>query len=309
MIYGHGLMGSANQVASGSIRKTAIATCVVAVGTNWRGMSDLDLANVAQALNDLNRGREIFEVLVQGIINFIALEHIARGPMATGLFVDNDSKSLVDPSKVFYYGLSQGHIFGSTFLAYDPFVSRGVVGVGGANYSMMLERSADWPSYRIILEGAYNDPLDIALMIHFMQLGWDLTDPVGSANDLLTGKIPNTPKKQILIQMAMEDDEVPNIATEFQARTMGIPLLLPSVKTEIYGITEKEGPLENGLVIFDGGQPPTPLSNETPSESGAHYATRNEAAALRQIHHFFTNGEIINTCSESGCMCQSGGCD
>ena len=31
---------------------------------------------------------------------------------------------------------------------------------GGANYSMLLDRSADWPTYRSTLNGSYPDDLD-----------------------------------------------------------------------------------------------------------------------------------------------------
>src|SRR5690606_38614097 len=125
-----------------------------------------------------------------------------RGPMAQQLFVDETDQSLVDPDDIVYYGLSQGHIFGSTIMSYDPNILRGVVGVGGINYSMMLERSVDWPTYKTILIGAYPEPHKVALMISLMQMAWDLTDPVQTANDLLAGEPLGVPAKQLLIHMA-----------------------------------------------------------------------------------------------------------
>jgi hypothetical protein len=155
LIYGHGLLGDSGQVASAGVRDAAGELCMVAVGTDMRGMSESDLQNVALTLNDLNKGGLIFGGLIQGVINHIALVEAARGPMANTLFVDGDGDSIADPSRVYYYGISQGGIFGATHCAWNPAIGRCVLQVGGINYSMMLERSLDWPIHRTVLIGAY----------------------------------------------------------------------------------------------------------------------------------------------------------
>ena len=310
IVYGHGLFGSDSEVSAGATRKAAAAVCAVMVGTDWRGMSSRDIGGVARALNNLNFGDEIFEVLVQGIINFIGLEHIARGPMAEQLWVNEQNESLVDPTKVYYYGLSQGGIFGTTFMAYDPFIERGVVGVGAINYSLMLERSSNWPTYRLIMAGAYQDKLDVAILIGVMQMMWDATDPVGTAHVMLEpGAIPGTPDKQLVMQISVADNQVPNVASEYQARTMGIPILGPAVYAP-YEVPEVTGPLTgSALVIFDGGLPAMPLTNTPPQDLGAHTMPRNQPAAWRQMAQFYTSGEIMNSCGETACWCSDGACD
>ncbi len=309
MLYGHGLLGTGSQAASGSIRRTAAELCRVVIGTDMRGMAEGDLTAVARALNNFNHGREIFETLVQGVINHIALTNIMRGPMANSLFVDGSGASLVNPDDIVYYGLSQGHIFGSTHMAYDKHLKRGVVGVGGINYSMMLERSVDWPTYKTILIGAYPDPLQVSLMISLMQMAWDLTDPVQVANDLLDNTAFGGPTKQLLIHMATGDEEVPNISTEYQARTMGLPVLGPAMY-EIYGVPEATGPVSSALVIYDeGGLAGIPLTNTPPPDTDAHYVTRDAPAALRQMKTFYTTGEILHECGTTPCYCLDGACD
>jgi hypothetical protein len=300
MIYGHGLLGTSDQAAGR--RDEADALCMVVVGTDMRGMSSQDTPNVIHALNDLNKANWIFGALVQGIVNHIALEHAIRGPMAETLFTDDEGASLVDPTQVYYYGLSQGHIFGSTFMAYDPFIERGVVGVGGANYSMMLERSLDWPTYKTTLIGAYPDALEVTIGIHLMQM---TTSP-----DF--GSVPGTPDKQLLMHLSMGDDEVPNIATEFQARTMGAPVLGPS-PYEPYGIPEVTGPIQgSALVIYDGGDR-GPLTNEPPADNDAHSLTRKQPATLRQMARFYATGDIVMECNDGGtpapCDCTMGFCE
>ena len=46
-------------------------------------------------------------------------------------------------------------------MGYEPTIQRAVLQVGAVNYSMLLERSLDWPTYRTIMIGAYPDPLDV----------------------------------------------------------------------------------------------------------------------------------------------------
>lgn len=320
MMYGHGLNGSGQQAASGAIRDTAAAACVISVGTDMRGMSERDIGNIARALSNLNNGSEIFETLVQGLANHVALERAMETVLADDLFVCRTEDvaatgctvgtRLADPTKLYYYGLSQGHIFGTTFMAYTTKIRRGVVGVGGGNYSTMLERSTDWPTYKTILLGTYPDPFDVVLAISLFQQRWDKTETSGIANVVLAGTATGTPPKQMLLHMAIGDDEVPNLATEWQARSMGIPVLAPASAYTPYGMTEMTGPIAGGsaLVIMDGGAPRPTLANVAPPEMGMHSLTRSKAASRRQIARFFETGEIVNECA-GVCLCAQGNCD
>jgi hypothetical protein len=110
----------------------------------------------------------------------------------------------------------------------------------------MLERSTDWPTgYRTIMIGAYPDPFDVVLAISLCQMRWDQTETSGVANDVLAGTELGVTPRQMLLHMAIGDDEVPNLATEWQARTMGIPVLEPSPYVP-YGLTGMVGPIANG---------------------------------------------------------------
>ena len=320
MMYGHGLNGAGSQAASGAIRDTAVAACVISIGTDMRGMSEKDIGNIARALSDLNHGDEIFEVLVQGIANHVALERAMETVLADELFVCRPEDAtatgctagarLADPTKLYYYGLSQGHIFGTTVVAYATKIRRGVIGVGGGNYSTMLERSTDWPTYKTILLGTYPDPFDVVLAISLFQQRWDQTETSGVANVVLAGAPLGSPPKQLLLHMAIGDDEVPNLATEWQARTMGIPALAPASAYTPYGMTAMAGPIVGGsaLVVMDGGAPAVPLTNEPAPETGMHSLTRTQAASRRQIKRFFETGEIVNECA-GACLCAQHQCD
>ncbi|MBV8756922.1 MAG: hypothetical protein JO257_06600 [Deltaproteobacteria bacterium] len=307
IIYGHGLMGSSNEAAGGVQQATANELCMVIVGTNMRGMSEDDVPAVARALNEGSHADEVMEVLEQGLVNYISLVHAMRTTLAQQLFVDaaNGNKVLVDPSRVYYYGLSQGAIFGTPFMAYEPTVTRAVLGVGAANYSMLLDRSADWPQYRVILNGAYPDALDDTLVISLMQMRWDKTEGSGIANSVLAGTPTGTPPKQILAQIALSDEQVPNIGSYWEARTMNIPVLGPTPTTP-WGLTVQQSPLASGsaLLIMDGGAPPAPTTNiPAPKvEPSMHDLTRIQPATRAQMKQFYSTGQIVNECA-GACVC------
>ena len=295
VMYGHGLLGESAEVQYGVQRQTAAELCMVFVGTDLRGMSSKDLPAVARVLNEISKSSEMFEVIEQGVVNHIALAQAMRSTFADTLFVDG-ARKLVDPSRVYYYGLSQGAIFGTTVMAYEPTIQRAALGVGGANYSMLLDRSNDWPTYRTILSGAYPDALDVTLAINLFQMRWDKTEGSGVANTVAQ-------HKQLLMQIAIGDDAVPNLGSYWQARTMNIPVVGPTPFTP-WGLSVEPAPLASGsaLVIMDGGAPPIPVTNQPAPDTGMHELTRNQPAARRQIGEFFTTGAIVNECA-GPCTC------
>jgi hypothetical protein len=246
---------------------------------------------------------------VQGVVNQVSLVQMVRRVLASELFGDGDGGSLIDPDRIVFYGISQGGIFGTTIAAYDPVIERAVLQVGAINYSMLLERSHDWPTYRTVLWGSYQNDLDVSILLHLLQIQWDITDPASVADGMLTGEIPGVPDKQVLLQMAVADAEVPNVGTEYQVRSMGLPVLTPSVYRP-WGVEETAGPAPSALVIYDFGLADTiPLENQPPPENDVHGRVRKLEAAIEIMRAFYQTGEVTQTCSGSaGCVCQDDAC-
>ncbi|MBV8759647.1 MAG: hypothetical protein JO257_20325 [Deltaproteobacteria bacterium] len=332
ILYGHGLLGDATEVDCCGVPPVAEDLCMVIAGTDLRGMSQNDTAAVAGALNDASKSDGVFEVLEQGIANYVVLDQAMRTTMAQTLFVDaaHGNKVLVDPSRVYYWGLSQGGIFGASVMAYDPQITRGVLGSGGAGYSFLLDRSADWPQYRMVLNAAYPDPLDDELLINLMQMRWDKTEPAGIANTVLDGTATGVPPKQILMQIALGDEEVSDFAAYWEARTMAIPMVTPS-PTTAWGLDRAPGLIPpSALAVYDCGAPPLPLTNTPPPKTACAPAGRSElhdlpahvAAGRRQMAEFYATGQIVDECglgsgagsaagsgTASACTCLTGACN
>jgi hypothetical protein len=319
ILYGHGLLGDATEVDCCGVPPVATDLCMVIAGTDLRGMSQQDTGAVATALNDGSKSDGVFEVLQQGISNYIVLAQAMRTTLAQTLFVDdaNNNKPLVDPTRIYYWGLSQGGIFGASVMAYDPTITRGVLGSGGANYSLLLDRSADWPMYQTILNGAYPDPLDDELVISLMQMRWDKTEPSGIANGVLAGSATGVPPKQLLMQIALGDEQVSDFSAYWEARTMNVPVVAPTVSSP-WGLLPHAAPLSGGsaLAIYDCGAPPLPLTNTPPPKVPCAMAGTDELhdlpahvpAGRRQMKDFFATGQIVNECS-GACTCATGACN
>ena len=128
---------------------------------------------------------------------------------------------VIDTSDVFYDGNSQGGIFGGTVMAIAQDITRGVLGVPGMNYSLLLTRSVDFDTYAAILYPAYPNELQRPLVLALIQMLWDRSEPNGYAHHMTSDPLPDTPAHKVLLHVAFGDHQVANVATEIEARTIG----------------------------------------------------------------------------------------
>ena len=112
-----------------------------------------------------------------------------------------------------------------------------------------------------------------------------------------------------LPRIMMIDDEVSNLASEYQARTMGIPVLTPSPYIP-QGVAGSATPVESGLVIYDFGLGSTiPTANIPPPDNNVHSSIRNKQATIDMMKSFYETGLIQQMCTaEKGCDCAANGC-
>ncbi len=305
-VFGHGFFGTLDETGGAYLQNFAARTCRIIIGTEWRGMCRDDLTDVVFALGDLTKGLPFGERIVQGMIDVETLVTLARGAVASQVLVDADGMSVADPAAdLTFYGISQGHILGSTLFALDPVMTRGVLHVGGATWGLLFERSSNWDLLSVPFKGAYPDPLLQTLLQQVLQMGLDVIDPIHWAP--LAGG-PGTARKQYLLYASKHDPQVTNLATFMQARTMGIPLLAPSVESP-YGLTIPTGVPMSALVIVD--ENPSPRPPDTNAQHAisnqAHEYPRRRTNLIDQMDAFLTDGTITNTCG-GPCTCNTGAC-
>jgi hypothetical protein len=300
VVYGHGLFGSGNEANAGHLRTFSNRVNFMFAGTDWIGMSDEDLEHVMRMIRDLSGFPIIADRLQQAMLNFILLGRlfIAEDGFVSHPAFQLDGEPLIDRTELYYYGISQGGIQGGTYLALSPDTSRGVLGVGASNYSILLQRSVDFAPFQFILNGFYTDLLERSLLYPLLQQLWDRAEPDGYLSHLVSDPLPGTPAKKVLLQMGVNDSQVPNIGTEVQVRSLGIPAVAPSVRPA-FQIPEMEAPFDGSAYVpYDVDGAGVPLTNLPPTiENGVHEAVRRLEAAQNQIDAFLRpDGLIENFC-------------
>ena len=109
-------------------------------------------------------------------------------------------------------------------------ITRGVLGVPGMNYSLLLTRSTRLrSSTRRSSYPAYPNELERPLVLALIQMLWDRSEPNGYAHHMTTDPLPNTPPHKVLLHLAFGDHQVANVATEVEARTIGASIHTPAI--------------------------------------------------------------------------------
>ncbi|MDB4959139.1 MAG: hypothetical protein JWO36_6708, partial [Myxococcales bacterium] len=299
IIFGHGLFGSAKDYLNDSfVQSIAADKCLIIIAGDFIGLTSRQIALAPLAVNDMNKGTEITEKLAQSIIDFIALENAAHGPMAASPEFQFNGMSVIDKTKIYYVGGSLGGIMGNTFMAYDPNITRGVLAVPGGAWSMLFERSNAWHLLQGSAMGSYADPESYQLIIAILGMGMEPYDPITTAAHVLRDPLPGSPAKTILMWYTVGDCLVSNITTELVARTMGIDFLAPAAKTA-WGLTPKPGPLVSGINVYDAHPTPLPPDTNIPPavDNGTHSGINRKPSALRQINEVLLgNQSVVQTC-------------
>ncbi len=315
-IYGHGLLGSNGEVSGGNVRAMANEHNFVFCATKWIGMADEDVGNAIGILQEISKFPSFPDRQQQAMINQLFLARLMIHPngfIGNAAFQDASGNPVIDTSDVFYDGNSQGGIFGGTVMSIAQDITRGVLGVPGMNYSLLLTRSTDFTAYSAFLYPAYTNQLQRPLVLALIQMLWDRSEPNGYAHHMTTDPLPNTPQHKVLLQVAFGDHQVANVATEVEARTIGAsihsPATLPGRHTDVdpyFGIPPiVTYPFDgSALVIFDSGSPAPPITNTAPTAgTDPHSHPRNSVIGRQQKSEFLkSGGAVIDVCGGAACV-------
>jgi hypothetical protein len=326
-LYGHGLLGTRDQSTNGAHQGTLsqrynLMNCAM----DFIGMADSDVGNAIAIL----RGEAPFGTLPdrtqQGFIGWMYLAELLRH--ADGFSTDPAFQvaghSVYDNSRVYYYGNSEGGILGGALVATAHNIENGVLGVPGMNYSLLLRRSVDFDLYAGFLTPAYPDVLDQTILLSLYQMLWDRGENNGYANHLVSDPLPNTPAKNVLLQVAYGDHQVTHTSAEILARTAGIPLHQPAlvegrhhdINPHVEQTAISTYPhMGSALVYFDGGPGPNdewddtgthvpPIVNIPPrTGNDPHERPRRDPFAMEQISEFMSpDSTVINACGPGPCL-------
>lgn len=301
VVVGHGIFGRGRDyLTSGGTGQLFQAMAhdagVVVIATDWIGLSggDLDLI-IEEVLPDIARIRIVTDRLAQSLVNNVALVELAYDELQ---FLDElDGEVMLDPDALYYYGVSLGGIQGTSFTALHPDVSRAVVSVPGAGWTHMIQRSWHFAEIELLLDLLYPDPLTQLVFISALQSFFDASDPVN------LGRLLRGTDKNVIIQEAIGDCQVPNLATDILVRTTQARHLDES-PWPIFEVDTVDGPVEAGVSLTQIVLPDSldayfpPDANTIPPENnGTHSDAVQTEAALGQTLELVLAGQALHPCS------------
>jgi hypothetical protein len=314
LLWGHGLFGS--HTAVNGLGAVANESNSVPCGTSWLGMSTEDVLFVAGALRELSAFPAVPDRMQQAYLNMLYLGRAMIHPdglAALPEFHDAAGAPLLDVAAgLGYAGGSLGGIQGTALTALAQDFTRAVLIVPAINFSTLLNRAKPFQPLQPILDQAYPDRLDQQIAFALLQLVWDRGEGNGYARHITRDPLPGTPVKQVLLHEAFGDHQVANVATEVEARTLGIHVVRPTLAPGRDPAVEPQWNLPavpsfpfsgSALVMWDSGTPAPPLGNLPPTQGhDPHGDTGNTPAARAQAAHFLATGEVIDVCSAAPCV-------
>lgn len=336
VVYGHGLLGSANEARSSQVQRTAADNNSLYCGTDFIGMAGSDTGYAVEALSDINNFPAMPDRMQQGFINVLYLGRLMIHLDGLGNdenFQTVGGANMIDTEEAYYDGNSQGAIMGGAVTAIAQDWTKASLGVGGMNYSTLLNRSVDFDQYAVVLRAAYPNELDQQLIFGLLQMLWDRGETSGYVQHLTDRPYDLTPAKQVLITVAFGDHQVAPITAQNIARTLRIPVYQPALPA---GATIAIEPFYNlapirsfphdgsALYYWDSGALAPPPGNITPTMSrrfiaectgenadqadspkcaDPHEDPRRQPQVIAQKKAFFQpDGVIENVCRDRPCL-------
>lgn len=303
-LFGHGIFASPAAYMSmdddpSGVLDLADQAGAIVVATTWRGLTSRDLLTAVNVGNDFGRLPELTDKLAQGVANNLALSRLV---LEGDLLDDPALEGKADRSALWYYGISLGGIEGAVMFANQDRISHGVLHVGGAAWSTMLERSSNWAQFEPLVADGVPDPADRQLLFAVSQLFWDPADPASYAADLRD--------KQLLWQVALHDEQVPNRTTELLARGVEPTVVTPTPR-EIWDVPSGAPPVAApAMTWFDPEAAAPPDANRPSPVTRAHSDPRLwDGAKLQTIRFLQADdpGVVEHFCGDAPCSASNPG--
>jgi hypothetical protein len=333
-LYGHGLLGSAHEVAGGSFAH-GVQDNMMGCATDWSGMSGSDLLLVAASLGDMSYFHVLTDHMLQGFVNFQFLGRLinsAQGFAKDPAFQQSGAARFL-VGKCGYMGYSQGGIMGGALSALSTQWSKVILGVPGLNYGgLLLNRSTDWLEFASVYNPAYPNSTDQQVGLQLAQLLWDRGENDGYTQHITANPYEGTKVKQVFLIENYGDHQVTNASAEVLARSIGAvdhkPVFNP-VFTDLtnpshpvvgtarsnvpvvmhWGITAADQTKVNKatLVLWDYGTPTPPTDNRAPVNTSIygndpHGYGRRTDALLSQVTTFMKTGLVPDLCNAAACQ-------
>ncbi|HEX6520299.1 MAG TPA: hypothetical protein VF070_09855 [Streptosporangiaceae bacterium] len=320
LLFGHGLLQDQTIVSSPSIELEAARHDEVTCAADWLGLSAQDVPALVGLAQNLSLFGTVPDRMQQAYLDFLFLGRAMIRPdgLAAQQAFRNDSGQPVIAAapSLGYAGYSLGGIEGGALAALAQDYTRAALYVPGSEFSLLIERSVDFTPFAQILASTYPDRLEVQIGTALMQMLWDRGEPDGYIDHLLRDPLPGTPVKHVLVQEVFGDHQVANIATETEARTLGIPAYTPELQP---GRSADVVPFwalppiprfpyqGSALFMWDSGSPRPPLTNIPPTAGHDPHDDLAITPASQELGaDFLLTGSVTDVCGGAPCVALAG---
>jgi hypothetical protein len=337
LVVGHGLFGTGPSTVSALTSAEGLEDFrFVSAGTNWAGLSGPDLGGLPNSLfpvPDIPGFEAFFEGFIgQTLIDFDDFpamgDRLRQGQLATLVlarllssgaldelpaFQTPAGRAVIDPNETFYFGASLGGIMGIMFGALTPDVNQLNVDVPGMNFSLLLQRATPFLPFELFLQAIEPDPNVHLLTLGLLHETWVFGEAAGYATHVTSDPLPGTTAKNVLMTVALYDQQVSNIAAEIAGATLRLPNLEGSVMPELPLLPSRPGPLSSAYVVYDAASfdpsnptqapfiPPLTNVQALPNQCDPHGRRGFIPASVAQLLAFLQpDGLIENFCTDDG---------
>ena len=327
VVLGHGLFGTGREFVDQLLDEAVFSDVRYAAGaTDWRGLSKKDIDPLSQSfvvnqvLLDFDHFAALPDRLRQGQLNTLVLARMMR----TGIFNRHSAfqspagQGVISNQPMNYFGGSLGGIMGTMFAALTPDAINLNLDVPAINFSCLLQRATPFIMFQDLLTiTGLSEPMTVALGLGIIHELWVRGEPAGYATHVTTDPLPGSVAKNILLSQAFLDQQVSNQCTEIEARTLGIPSLVGSLRSGMPQIPDLPGPLASAYVEYDTGSfdltnpahapfvPPLANLQAQPSKCDPHGLQGFIPASIMQLETFFGDWGILNFCTGPGGVCDT----
>ena len=298
IIYGHGIGGDRSQGAAFAELAASLGMAIAGVDAVQHGQHPAGAGADSQqsvmqffAINlltlsiDASRMRDNWR---QSTFDKLQLTHL----LVDSPDIDGDGLVDIDTDRLAYLGVSLGGIMGSELLALTDHIGAGVLDVCGGRLSQIMKDSAMFGLFLQFAVPQDTPPGDVDRFFTLAQTLIERADPANFAPYLLEDRLPGTGERlpQMLMQIAMGDETIPNSTSWYLARAMNLPQLHP-VAQHIEVVPQQETlpatgnvslDVSGGIFQFDRvsfGNPGSPSATQ-------HNNTPGSAESLTQMTHF-----------------------
>jgi pimeloyl-ACP methyl ester carboxylesterase len=228
MVYGHGLGGDRFQAEALAEFSAPIGYAVVAVDAPRHGdhphapgiNAVLDFFGLSLNLDDPLDALALRDNFRTGAYDKLALVQM----LLSGVDADDDGEVDLDPDRVSYLGVSLGGLMGPELAAFAPELDAAIFIVPGARVSGIVAAGQQFQVIVDIFAGMATEG-EVARFFPLLQMVIDRGDPGVYAPFVAETRLRgfDEARPQVLMQMVLNDDTVPNVSNTYFARCLGVP--------------------------------------------------------------------------------------